>query len=295
MLYLHSKIDRPLNFYSSGNLISKENFLHEKRNFDIFVLILVKEGTLHISHDNKNFVVQKDQFILLHAHKDHYGFEQSNGKLSYLWIHFKFTSDITVTNNAISLDPENHYLIPEFGDISSNHRITLLLNQLLDISKQDFQLSKQMTDYSLSLVMMEITKDFYFHQGSTEKKIPPQVLQIIEWVRANYFLPLSVKQIANEFNYNQNYLSTLFKKSTGQTLIHFINSTRIEISKTILLNFDIPTKEIAYSCGFQDEKYYLKTFKQFEGITPSQFKKAFTEKKIISRSGTIKIGNQDIY
>lgn len=295
MLYLHSKIDQPLNFYSSGNLISKENFLHEKRNFDMFVFILVREGTLYITHDNKDFVVQKDQFILLHAHKTHYGYKKSSEKLSYLWVHFKFTSNITVTKNDIFLYQENHYLIPEFGTISSNHRVDLLLNQLLDISRQDFQLSKQMTDYSLSLVMMEITKEFCFYQSDIKNEVPPQILHITEWVRANYFLPLSVKLIANEFKYNQNYLSTLFRKSTGKTLTHFINSTRIEIAKSILLNFDIPIKEIAYSCGFHDEKYFLKTFKRFEGITPLQFKKAFSEKKIMSRSGTIEIGDQDIY
>jgi AraC-like DNA-binding protein len=66
-------------------------------------------------------------------------------------------------------------------------------------------------------------------------------------------------------------------------LVYFINKTRVDISKSLITNYDISIKEAAYSCGFSDEKYYMKTFKRLEDMTPSQYKKAFNRKLINSR------------
>ncbi len=38
-----------------------------------------------------------------------------------------------------------------------------------------------------------------------------------------------------------------------------------------------------FYCGFSDEKYFFKVFKQFEDITPSEFKGAFFKKKEVSQ------------
>ena len=34
---------------------------------------------------------------------------------------------------------------------------------------------------------------------------------------------------------------------------------------------DISIKEVALSCGFNDESYFIKTFHKYKGITPKQF------------------------
>ena len=36
---------------------------------------------------------------------------------------------------------------------------------------------------------------------------------------------------------------------------------------------DISVKEVAISCGFNDESYFIKTFSKYKGITPKQFMK----------------------
>ncbi|MCI7499725.1 MAG: AraC family transcriptional regulator [Oscillospiraceae bacterium] len=38
--------------------------------------------------------------------------------------------------------------------------------------------------------------------------------------------------------------------------------------------------EAAFSCGFSDEKYFMKVFKKFEGMTPAQYKNSFGRKNI---------------
>ena len=74
-----------------------------------------------------------------------------------------------------------------------------------------------------------------------------------------------------------NYLSTLFKRVTGDTLLHYINRQKVSYSEELLLNTVLPIKQIALSSGFEDEKHFMKLFKQYKGVTPSQYRNSFCQ------------------
>lgn len=274
MQYLLSDTTAPLKYLSSGNLISKKDFLHHKRNFELNVLIMVKEGTLYISQSGTNYVLGPNEYLFLKANEEHYGFKPSPGRLSYMWVHFLFSEKIT--QNPYS----GKYILPVYGKISPTQRATLLFNQLLDLSRQEVIYVNPILDYALSLLIMEISQEFLEMHFNIKNKIPPKISMIMEWIKANYFRPITVTEIADEFDYNSDYISSLFKKNTGMSLTFYINKTRIDISKSLIVNYNLSIKEAAYSCGFSDEKYYMKIFKKLEGMTPAQYKKAFTRKMI---------------
>ena len=102
----------------------------------------------------------------------------------------------------------------------------------------------------------------------------------MEWIKINYYKQITVSDVAFEFGYNPDYLSSLFHKTIGITLMQYIRKTRIDISKTLLSSYDLSIKQAAFSCGFTDEKYFMKTFRILEGMTPSQYKKAFSKKRL---------------
>ena len=133
-------------------------------------------------------------------------------------------------------------------------------------------------DYTLSLLVLEISQEFHDRHNNREQNIPPSVVKIMDWIRVNYDKPLTVASIAGEFDYHPDYLSTLFRRTTHISLIHFINKTRIDVSKSLIINYDVSVREAAYSCGFSDEKYFMKTFKKLENLTPTQYRKAFSPK-----------------
>ncbi|MFT4145003.1 MAG: AraC family transcriptional regulator [Mobilitalea sp.] len=288
--YLLSPTISPLKYVSSGNLISKTDFLHHRRNFDLYVLIMIKEGTLYISQGGVNYILGPNEYLFLKAKEEHYGFKSSPSKLSYLWVHFLFPDTVSVLgeNDLVKIFPKKasqasaseQYILPLSGQISPTQRATLLFNQLLDLSRQDVIYLKPMIDYALSLLLMEISQEFIEMHFNIKNKISPKVLMIMEWIKANFYRQITVVEIANEFNYNSDYLSFLFKQNTGLSLTAYINKTRIDISKSLLVNYNVSIKEAAYSSGFTDEKYYMKIFKRIEGLTPLQYKKAFTRKMI---------------
>ena len=123
---------------------------------------------------------------------------------------------------------------------------------------------------------MELSGEF---KEQENKDISEEISNIKNWIRSNYNQSITVAKIAELFHYNPDYLSNMFKKTAHISLKKYINEIRINEAKNILVSTSYSLKEIAFQCAFNDEKYFLKVFKQIEGVTPTEYKKAFFKKK----------------
>ena len=55
---------------------------------------------------------------------------------------------------------------------------------------------------------------------------------------------------------------------------------RSQMAKMLLANYKFSIEEISYSCGFADEKYFMRVFKKIENMTPTEYSFAFYKKEI---------------
>ena len=292
MLHLISNNTLPLRHISSGHFFSDGGFVHQKRNINVFVLIFIIKGVLNIEQDGISHQVKSNEYILLFPGLLHFGTEHSIGELSYYWCHFQIQNnnyslvDRTTIRRHIHMIKENtiatsdNYLMPEFGMLEQNERVIMLFRQLLDAARRKSH-SEYLSNYALSVLVMEISTNFVsgydIGAGSSTYK---HITEIMEWIRINYNLNLSVVNVAETFNYNPNYLSGAFKKYVGCSLLDYINRMRINIAKKMLLSEDESIRMISAKVGFADEKYFMKVFKKLEGVTPSQYKNAFYRKRM---------------
>lgn len=296
MRYLISNACSPLKLILCGQFFKENHFLHPSRTLDATVLIYVTDGTLHICQDGKNYDVGPNQCITLFAGRNHYGYKECEGNLSYYWIHFSFSAptellldtgalknrlsqNISVLPKEVDESARTLYILPEYTVITLNKRVEILISQLLDITKRsNFQRSCY-SDYALSALILELSSHYYDRYAQNATSLPPIVLKVANWIRSEYIHPITVESVAEKFNYNPRYLSMLFKQYTGVSLLQFINSTRIEMAKYTLLTTKLSVKETAFLSGFREEKYFMKLFKQTEGMTPSEYRNAFFHKK----------------
>ena len=79
---------------------------------------------------------------------------------------------------------------------------------------------------------------------------------------------LSVSEIAANFSLTPEYLSEQFKKETGVRLIDFIQKTRAQEAKKLLLCTEKPILEIASMLNYHDQSHFTKSFKSVYGVTP---------------------------
>lgn len=90
--------------------------------------------------------------------------------------------------------------------------------------------------------------------------------------------PLLLNEVAERVNMSRSYFSACFKKVTGSSFNQYVREKRIRIAKEFLENTDYSIMEIALKCGYEDEKYFGKVFRQETGFLPSKYRKEKREK-----------------
>lgn len=97
--------------------------------------------------------------------------------------------------------------------------------------------------------------------------------KVQSFIRGNYMDPdLNISITSQHFDMTPAYLSSIYKKQTGGSLLDYINTMRIEHAKE-LLEEGKSVVEAAELTGFRDSGTFIRAFKKKYGITPGQLKK----------------------
>ena len=97
---------------------------------------------------------------------------------------------------------------------------------------------------------------------------------IKEYIDENYYdANISLFHLAEKFNLNQSYLSTLFKKNIGCTWSMYLETVRIEKAALLLMEGKLSVKEISDKVGFTNDGTFRRRFKRIKGVNPTDFTK----------------------
>ncbi|GCE25704.1 AraC family transcriptional regulator [Dictyobacter alpinus] len=95
---------------------------------------------------------------------------------------------------------------------------------------------------------------------------------IVRYIRDNYSQPLSIRDLAAQVHLSERHTCRLFQKETGETMMAYLTKLRLDIASQLLLEQQIPLKEIAQSVGYPDVRYFITLFRQKTGQTPTTFR-----------------------
>ena len=73
---------------------------------------------------------------------------------------------------------------------------------------------------------------------------------------------------------NRSYLSEIFSKQMGVPLKKYILDFRITQSEEFLFTSDWSVDYISQICGFNSPSYFSKIFKEYHGISPTEYRKS---------------------
>ena len=105
------------------------------------------------------------------------------------------------------------------------------------------------------------------------KEYSPLVQKIINHINLNLSSELSLKSLAAMCYISPSYLSNLFKRETGTTLIDYINTQRVQRAAHLLATTKLSVASVAERVGILDVNYFAKLFKKALGQTPTQYRR----------------------
>ena len=236
-----------LDFSNMGLFVGGEDWIHPETANKTYELIFMLKGSAFIEEDGEKTELRPGDLICLKPGVVHKGYRRSSGT-SFFWLHF-FASGFE-----------------RFGvyrkKISDPYNCTTLLKNLNHLAK--ISADKALIECKLLAFLLEVKNS----DGRDNKLFH----EISEYVRINVCSAPKVREIAEKFGYNADYLSRLFAANCGLSLKKYIDREREAAISDKLLTTTLTLKEIAQQCSFDDANALIKFFTARAGCSPTAYR-----------------------
>lgn len=113
----------------------------------------------------------------------------------------------------------------------------------------------------------------------SEKQEERTITGLTRYLQEHLSEDVSLTLLAEEFHLNPQYISQLFKNEIGVNFLAYLTNIRMEKAKKLLLSTALSITDIAERSGYSDYRVFTKVFKKSEGVTPSQYRRDFLDRK----------------
>ena len=251
----------------AGKFTCNANYKAKRRKYDSILLIYTTSGIGHLKYGKEHYILEPDTMTLINCNYPHAYYADPEKLWNFTWIHFKGMQSIAQTDFILS-----HHS-PVF--VSSPHELVYknlsYIFEIIDKEGMDI-------DLTLSLYINEILHDLMTKSLPLKKTyhdLPEMIKKVKSFFELNYMNKITIEDIAKALYVNKYDLIRKFKKYTQVSPYHYLIQYRIEKAKAMLKMTDLSIAEICYKVGFDNPSYFIKMFKNFEGITPLSYRNRY--------------------
>lgn len=256
-----TKIEYPFYIQMAGISYCDGTYKIDRRNSNIycFEYIIKGEGTIRINGQEFN-ASSGDIYILPKGH-DHLYFSNAKNPWTKIWFNIKGS---LIDNLMQVYKLNNIYYIKNLDLKELFYKMFFEVQQTNETTEQIFR--------KASIIFHEILLKIYSKVEickTIENEIAFQLKQYMDnHIESN----LSIKTLANYVFRSPSQTIRIFKKEYGVTPYNYLLSKKIETAKLLLINTNMPIKQIAVKLKFADEHYFSNFFKSKTGISPISFR-----------------------
>jgi len=110
------------------------------------------------------------------------------------------------------------------------------------------------------------------YSATSALDIRREIVSTQNYINQNYSRDLSVEMLASLVYLTPDYLSRLFKKSTGKSLSQYIRQVRMEQASELLRTTSRKVIDIGTSVGYANYSYFCQSFREYFGRSPEKYR-----------------------
>ena len=256
--------------------------IHDAHGQAMFFTMIYAKDTVDITIDDYGYTMAKDDVILCREGSI-YTIEPLDKTiiLGYDRSFFDplFTSQLTISRiiyEFIHLDKPNHEHL--YFSCTNHLDATSLFGLIInEYDHSDCYHDKLLNIYTDGfLTLLERTRPTSLIIPNSTMISTNRFGMLLNYIGINY-TDCTLKDVAEKFGYNPDYLSVRFKKVTGQSFGEFITSIRLEQAKEMLKRDELSVDEISNAIGYSDKGWFIKQFKKAYGLTPAVYRKTLKD------------------
>lgn len=240
-------------------------------------LLYVLEGTMDVIVGEQVTHMEPEDVLVVNANKKHRLKASEDILYARFSILYQLVSDVLQSMDVIFWCDSTR---------GQNERYSQLREVLKVLLNHDLETRGNTANFghiALCYRVIDILSMYFLVQAADKEdmddkeKFEDRLVQINNYIRANYSQPISLKELADKLYLSNGYLSRFFKRNYGMSFAEYLTNIRLYHAVDELLYGSTPITRIVYDNGFANVAIFNKAFKKAYGETPSSFRKKAKE------------------
>ncbi len=106
-----------------------------------------------------------------------------------------------------------------------------------------------------------------------ENFTPPLLVgKALEFMRDNLHREITRDETAQHAGISPSHFSHLLRERTGRSFTELLRQCRVDLACELLLHSQLSLADIAIRCGFCDQSYFTRVFRDVKGLPPGQYR-----------------------
>ena len=161
--------------------------------------------------------------------------------------------------------------LPLYASVKRSNRLRTLLELMRSAGEEPD------CPNELYLALLLYYVDLEYQNESRATAAPPRnetVEQVCAYLAVNYQQKFSLSEVAAKFYLSPYYLSRVFRRVTGQSIVDYLNARRIEAAQKLLETTNLSISAVAEQTGFASAAHFRRVFRETMNISPLQYRKS---------------------
>lgn len=168
--------------------------------------------------------------------------------------------------------------LPTFGYHPEMEKIFSIIQRIINLPEKTHMYSRLEVMSGICTILSMLLQQNYTIPDRSDFHISRHQNTLIDadkYLRNHYNENVDLEYLSRVSGLHPTYFHKLFTAAYGCTPLQKLNSYRIANATGYLISTTRSIGEIATSCGFSSQNYFTIKFKEYTGMTPTQFRKQY--------------------
>lgn len=255
----------PFCLYEEGYFEAGKSYYTLRDNKPMYLLIYTVSGGGTVRVGERMRHLTAGSAVLLDCRRYHEYRTVSEEPWCFHWIHFDGSS---MSGYAGALSDE--LTVVEVGE---KIRMARAFESLHELLPEAGSLTKYARVTDLVAGMLLIMLNSYFGASKGDEIGQDAVSAVCHYIEENLDKEINIDMLAELVHLSKFYFIRLFKKYMGVSPYRYVQISRINRAKELLISSDYRINEISDMTGFANPTRFTKLFTEMTGSTPTKFRK----------------------
>ena len=258
------------------NITKNSNFEEEGHFFHEFAY--VDSGSILCTVNNEDLTLNQGDFLLLKPYQSHAYKYNGVDATHLLFVCFECsTSFLDIITGKTTLGEEERAIMSVIFSEAKKAFKFPREKKLTLLDTPAFGSQQLVENYVESLLIYlareKIDTDTQIRFVSNSKDFNNQLVKdIIQILKEQVYGKITLEEIQKQLYYSKTYLNNNFKKITGDSIMHYYKTLKIEEAKKLIKEGE-PVTRVSDKLCFENPNYFSKVFRAVTGLTPTKYKK----------------------